>query len=54
MLANQHQLEAQIDCLRDMMSRNELKQGVIHRKLQALTGLCADQHKQEHHYDTLF
>lgn len=54
MLANQHQLEEQIDSLRDMMDTNQLKQAIIHRKLQTLTNFYVQQNKQEHQYDTLF
>jgi hypothetical protein len=54
MLANQHQLEEQIDSLRDVMDKNQIKQAVIHRKLQALTNLYTQQNKQERQYDTLF
>ncbi|UJR07743.1 hypothetical protein I4U23_012027 [Adineta vaga] len=54
MLANQHQLEEQIDSLKDALDKNQLKQAVIHRKLQVLTNLCMQQNKQTHQYDTLF
>ncbi|CAF4139558.1 unnamed protein product, partial [Rotaria sp. Silwood1] len=54
MLANQHQLEEQIDSLKDAMNKNQLKQAIIHRKLQTLTNLYIQQNKQVHHYDTLF
>ena len=54
MLANQHQLEEQIDLLRDAMDKNQIKQAVIHRKLKDLTKLYVQQNKQEHQYDTLF
>jgi hypothetical protein len=54
MLANQHQLEEQIDLLRDAMDKNQVKQGIIHRKLQTLTNLYIQQNKQEQQYDTLF
>jgi hypothetical protein len=54
MLANQHQLEEQIDSLKDAMDKNQLKQTIIHRKLQTLTNLYIQQNKQEHQYDTLF
>lgn len=54
MLANQHQLEEQIDSLKDAMDKNQLKQAIIHRKLQALTNLYVQQNKQGHQYDTLF
>ena len=54
MLSNQHQLEEQIDSLREMMDKNQLKQAIIHRKLQTLTNLYVQQNKQEHQYDTLF
>jgi len=54
MLSNQHQLEEQIDSLRDAMDQNQLKQAIIHRKLQTLTNLYMQKNKQEHQYDTLF
>ncbi|CAF1275511.1 unnamed protein product [Rotaria sordida] len=54
MLANQHQLEEQIDSLKDAMNKNQLKQAIIHRKLQTLTNLYIQQNKQGHQYDTLF
>lgn len=54
MLANQHQLEEQIDSLKDAMEKNQIKQAIIHRKLQTLTNLYIQQNKQEHQYDTLF
>lgn len=54
MLANQHQLEEQIDSLRDVMDKNQMKQAIIHRKLQTLTNLYIQQNKQGHQYDTLF
>lgn len=54
MLANQHQLEEQIDSLRDAMEENQMKQKIIHQKLQTLTKLYKEQNKQEHQYDTLF
>ena len=54
MLANQHQLEEQIDSLKDAMNKNQLKQAIIHRKLQTLTNLYVQQNKQGHQYDTLF
>lgn len=54
MLANQHQLEEQIDSLKDAMDKNQIKQGIIHRKLQTLTDLYIQQNPQEHQYDTLF
>ncbi|CAF3904982.1 unnamed protein product, partial [Adineta steineri] len=46
MLANQHQLEEQIDSIRDVLDKNQLKQSVIHRKLQTLTNLCMQQNQQ--------
>ncbi|CAF0997262.1 unnamed protein product [Adineta steineri] len=54
MLANQHQLEEQIDSIRDVLDKNQLKQSVIHRKLQTLTNLCMQQNQQAYQYDTLF
>ena len=54
MLSNQHQLEEQIDSLKDAMDKNQIKQAIIHRKLQTLTNLYIKQNKQEHQYDTLF
>ena len=54
MLANQHQLEEQIDSLKVALDKSQLKQAVIHRKLQTLTNLCIQQNKQAHQYDTLF
>ncbi len=36
------------------MDKNQLKQAIIHRKLQTLTNLYIQQNKQEHQYDTLF
>lgn len=53
MLANQHQLEEQIDSLRDMMDKSQIKQAIIHRKLQTLATICGQQNKSDHPYDTL-
>ncbi|CAF3636468.1 unnamed protein product [Rotaria socialis] len=54
MLANQHQLEEQIDSLKDAMNKSQVKQAIIHRKLQTLTNLYVQQNKQDQQYDTLF
>ncbi|CAF1083785.1 unnamed protein product [Adineta ricciae] len=53
MLANQHQLEEQIDSLKEALEKNQLKQAVIHRKLQFLTKLCLQQNNETNQYHTL-
>ncbi|CAF0852395.1 unnamed protein product, partial [Didymodactylos carnosus] len=68
MLSNQHVLEEQIDELKECVTKNQLKQQLIHRKLHTLTNLWAkksfEQQQQQNsepqqnppsnEYDTLF
>ena len=53
MLTNQHQVDEQIESLREIMEKNQMKQAIIHRKLQTLINLNIEQKKREHRYDTL-